>query len=118
VTEYVHDSIELFDAIVNAVAPNATVVKNMVNGLKTIHDAGVAHLDIKPANILYNKRSNQIKYIDFGLSCMNPECQLRLATKEYFPPEVAEIKTLNQAKKSDIWSLGISGLRMECHMKR
>lgn len=107
VTEYVKDSVELFDAIVKWESPNARVMENMVKGLKMIHDAGVAHLDIKPANILYNTRTNQIKYIDFGLSCMNPECVV-IGTKEYNPPEIAEIKTLEQAKKSDMWSLGIT----------
>lgn len=36
------------------------------------------------------------------------EPRVCFGTKEYNPPEIAEIKTLELAKNSDMWSLGIT----------
>jgi len=47
------------------------ITTNLINGLTTIHATGLLHLDIKPQNILVYP-DNKIKYIDFGLSCLNP----------------------------------------------
>ena len=47
------------------------VVRNylsqILDGLETIHSAGIWHLDIKPANIMVDKH-NVVKLIDFGAS--------------------------------------------------
>jgi serine/threonine-protein kinase len=39
----------------------------LLEALKAVHDAGMWHLDIKPANIMLNKNGN-VKLIDFGAS--------------------------------------------------
>lgn len=46
---------------VNAILPQ------ILDALKTVHDAGIWHLDLKPANIMVDK-SGQVKLIDFGAS--------------------------------------------------
>ncbi|MEE3416084.1 MAG: protein kinase [Prevotella sp.] len=50
---------------------NETEVQNilpqLLDALKTVHDAGIWHLDLKPANILIDKTGN-VKLIDFGAS--------------------------------------------------
>ncbi|KAL4464758.1 hypothetical protein ABPG74_011319 [Tetrahymena malaccensis] len=43
------------------------ICQELVQGLKQIHDNGIIHLDIKPANILFSPNSIW-KYSDFGLS--------------------------------------------------
>lgn len=40
-----------------------------MDGLKHIHDAGVAHRDLKPENILLD-RDFKPKIADFGFSCL------------------------------------------------
>lgn len=85
-------------------------------GLKYIHDNGCAHRDIKPENILITK-NYEIKYIDFGLSCLN-KCKLDLCTDTckdsqggtlyYNPPEFynnTAVASYEGAKAHDIWSL-------------
>ena len=51
----------LTEAEVNNLLPQ------ILNGLKTIHNQGIWHLDIKPANIMVDKHGI-VKLIDFGAS--------------------------------------------------
>ena len=43
------------------------ILPQLLDALKTVHDAGIWHLDLKPANIMIDKKGN-IKLIDFGAS--------------------------------------------------
>lgn len=43
------------------------ILLQLLDALKTVHDAGMWHLDIKPANIILDKNGN-VKLIDFGAS--------------------------------------------------
>ena len=43
------------------------ILPQILDALKTVHDAGIWHLDLKPANIMVDKTGN-IKLIDFGAS--------------------------------------------------
>ena len=43
------------------------ILPQILDALKSIHDAGIWHLDLKPANLLIDKSGN-VKLIDFGAS--------------------------------------------------
>ena len=43
------------------------ILPQILDALKTVHDAGIWHLDLKPANIMIDK-SGKIQLIDFGAS--------------------------------------------------
>ena len=43
------------------------ILPQILDALKSIHDAGIWHLDLKPANIMVDKAGN-VKLIDFGAS--------------------------------------------------
>ena len=43
------------------------ILPQVLDALKTVHDAGIWHLDLKPANIMVDKSGN-VKLIDFGAS--------------------------------------------------
>ena len=43
------------------------ILPQILDALQTVHDAGIWHLDLKPANIMMDKAGN-IKLIDFGAS--------------------------------------------------
>ena len=43
------------------------ILPQILDALKSVHDAGIWHLDLKPANILLDKSGN-VKLIDFGAS--------------------------------------------------
>jgi serine/threonine-protein kinase len=44
-----------------------TILPQILDALKSVHDAGIWHLDLKPANIMLDKAGN-VKLIDFGAS--------------------------------------------------
>lgn len=46
--------------------------KNLVSGLKYLHEKKICHLDIKPENIVINTEKKTVKIIDFGFSSMEP----------------------------------------------
>jgi serine/threonine protein kinase len=87
----------------------------------------IAHRDIKPENIMANLVTGDIKYIDFGLSCLNAKCTAQMiGSPLYMAPELfiegsnyseadkatlrakfgPEPANLNQWIKADLWSLG------------
>ena len=43
------------------------ILPQILDALQTVHDAGIWHLDLKPANIMVDK-AGQVKLIDFGAS--------------------------------------------------
>ena len=82
-------------------------------GLEYCHQNGIAHVDLKPDNILLSS-DNTIKLADFGLSDFNPSEEKRSevkGTKIYMAPEVLKGE-LYDPFRADIWSLGITLFQM------
>ena len=88
---------------------NPTAMYNMAWGLKTLHAMGFAHGDIKPENVLYNDKTQEIRFIDFGCSCNGTEILCTPGgTKIYTPPEASgKNPSIESVKQSDIWALGV-----------
>ncbi|KAI9715496.1 MAG: hypothetical protein M1812_005972 [Candelaria pacifica] len=80
----------------------------LAHALKYLHYSSIRHKDIKPQNILVNRRT--VLFTDFGLS--RDSSNLSKSTTEgstgltprYCAPEVADYEPRNSS--SDIWSLG------------
>jgi len=84
------------------------------NVLKYVHNAGVIHKDINPANILVSA-TNEVRLIDFGISSeilseeegfQSPD--LIEGTLVYISPEQSGRTSFNVTTSSDIYSLGIT----------
>jgi len=79
--------------------------------VKHCHDNDVAHLDIKPENILVNIHNMDVKLADFGTSqIMNDDDKVYnvTGTIEYSPPEVLNSSSKSiDGKKVDMWGLGM-----------
>jgi serine/threonine protein kinase len=43
------------------------IIKNLLLGIQLVHEKGIIHRDITPANVLYDFKANELKLIDFGL---------------------------------------------------
>ena len=83
--------------------------------LHHLHNSGIIHKDIKPANILIHPKTKQIKLIDFSISIILPkETQTLQTTKSlegtlaYLSPE--QTGRMNRAVdyRSDFYSLGVT----------
>lgn len=86
--------------------------RHIANGLKTLHDLGVAHRDIKPQNILLDREGPYL--IDFSCSYLIPkggtdEITSTEGTYHFMAPEMCDcdVKVYN-AKKVDVWALGVT----------
>ena len=81
------------------------IFKKILNGIRSIHNAGICHRDIKPENILLDENYNP-KIYDYSFACLNANnIQEFVGTISYSAPEIL----LNQPYdgiKYDIFSLG------------
>ncbi|NGX43217.1 MAG: Serine/threonine-protein kinase StkP [Chlamydiae bacterium] len=92
-------------------------MKQMAKGLQATHEAGIAHLDVKPDNCLANYTPDKPDEIDIFLDDFDMAMTLSPADKipmggspEYMAPEIFHEKAcgLEDGKKADIYSLGMS----------
>ena len=87
-----------FDVFLNIVAQTILAVREL-------HENGVIHNDIKPANFLYRASDGLLKLCDCGgVELTNHRLFISNYTEEFAPPELRQ----HQARtyKSDIYSLG------------
>ena len=121
---------ELFDRIVKKTClrqdETKEIFKQILAGLKYLHDRNIIHRDIKPENILLNitKRTSpsqrqlgpwdedeidiQVKIADFGLAKFIGELHFTntlCGTPSYVAPEVLAKK--DYTSKVDMWSAGV-----------
>ena len=82
--------------------------KQLLETVETCHKARLAHLDIKPQNILIDKYG-RLKLSDFGLSGIyNKEtCESYSGSMFFMCPELLS-KTPFDPFKADIWALGVT----------
>ncbi len=85
----------------------------IVKALQQVHDARMLHLDLTPANIVYNPVSQVLKLIDFGLSIDLPRQVASLqadrvlqGTPRFAAPEQAGRMNRSVDYRSDYYSLG------------
>jgi len=81
--------------------------RRLCAGLAAAHDRGVIHRDLKPQNIMMNKRG-EVVIMDFGLAAIASEltgAEVRNGTPGYTSPE--QLKGAGVTAKSDIYALGL-----------
>ena len=82
----------------------------IAEALAVAHDAGIAHRDVKPENIMITAKNNQVKMVDFGLARLNDDQNLTregviAGTLAYMAPE--QIRAEATDHRVDIYALGI-----------
>jgi len=85
-------------------------IGQILEGLSFLHDNQIAHLDIKPQNLLLTEPfpDGDIKLCDFGISRRITEgCEIRdiCGTPDYVAPEILRYDPISLA--TDMWSLGV-----------
>ncbi|CAB3365175.1 Hypothetical predicted protein [Cloeon dipterum] len=85
-------------------------MRQILEGLCFLHDHDIAHLDLKPQNLLLTGRfpDCDIKLCDFGISrVIQPGMEVReiLGTPDYVAPEILNYEPISLS--TDIWSVGV-----------
>jgi len=108
------------------------VCLQVAKGLEVAHNAGIFHLDLKPANILLLKKTSDVsvKIIDFGLSQIATSLrdemvvqqsrsglsmfgQAIFGTLDYAPPEQRGLSQYGSpSAKSDLYAFGVTMYRL------
>lgn len=94
----------------------ATILRNVLEALDSIHRSGAVHRDIKAANILIHG-DGTIKICDFGfaaglLSGIGKVARYTvIGTPCYMAPEIFS-ETRGYTEKADIWSLAITAIEL------
>ena len=94
-----------------------SVFSSICTGLKALHSQGIAHLDVKLENILFNISSKEPFICDFGSSIYIPQTDGETLFKayglgvrgtfEYYAPELIRKERSYDPFKVDIYALGV-----------
>jgi serine/threonine/tyrosine protein kinase RAD53 len=92
------------------------VVKSILQGLAYLHSQGIAHMDIKPENVILsldmNKNIIGVKLIDLGYAIeVNEKTKYFGGTAAYMAPELFRV-CLATWFPADIWSFGMTAYAM------
>jgi serine/threonine protein kinase len=100
--------------VANIKAFRRAVLTQVLSAVEYLHERGIAHLDIKPENILLGD-GGQVKLADFGCCEAPPKFPRRNAvgTLFYAAPELYTSSRLDN-RAADVWSLGILFFTLEC----
>ena len=88
------------------------IFRQVCNGVKSLHHAGVAHTDLKPENVLMDIATQNVAICDFG-SCVwmkkrrTNEISGARGTNEYYAPEMIESEYCYDPFKVDSFCLGV-----------
>ncbi|EEB09548.2 CAMKK/META protein kinase [Schizosaccharomyces japonicus yFS275] len=80
--------------------------RDLIQAVEFVHSRDLAHCDIKPENLLINKR-NRLLLADFS-SCQHIRCPKKLFTSPAFTsPELCVDLVGDYLQPSDVWSMGV-----------
>ncbi|KAG6371976.1 kinase-like domain-containing protein [Boletus reticuloceps] len=87
-----------------------SAARQLIEGVASIHNQGVAHLDIKPANVFIHPDSSRLSIINYNISqFVKPDTKLhafRGTADYYIAPEVTVKHAEYDPIRADLWSCG------------
>ncbi|KAI1273132.1 kinase-like protein [Xylaria sp. FL0933] len=96
------------------------IVRQLLKGVRYMHECNFAHRDLKPANILVASHSPRwvVKIADFGVSKQfmdeGTNLQTQVGTHGYMAPEVCDLGSEGNgySVSVDIWAIGIIAIEL------
>lgn len=86
------------------------IVIQAAEALDYAHNMQVVHRDVKPANIIYDRRTESVKVTDFGVACLTDASKTKtgtvLGTPSYMSPE--QVTGQKVDGRSDVFALGVT----------
>ncbi len=86
------------------------IMIRVAEALAYAHSRGVTHRDIKPSNIMFDKATDAVKLMDFGVARVADAARTRtgvvLGTPSFMSPEQLGGQTIDG--RSDLYSLGVT----------
>jgi CHASE2 domain-containing sensor protein len=93
-----------------------SIIARVGDALGYAHKQNIVHRDVKPANVMYEPESDQVKVADFGIARITDSSKTKtgmvLGTPSYMSPEQLSGKKVDG--KSDLFSLAVSLYQMAC----
>jgi hypothetical protein len=94
------------------------IANQLVHTLESMHAERMAHRDIRPENIVLDKRNKQIFLLGIDLQRINyilrqgPKFALDILSPQYLPPEI--FRDPDWGAQSDIFATGVTLYQMAC----
>jgi serine/threonine protein kinase len=104
--------LEIYDNGAVSEQKGRDLIKQILSGLKYMHEKGFAHRDVKLENILIVGQKLKICDFDLTIKCVDEngkpiENKERRGTLEYMAPEVISGEGSIDPRLTDVWSCGI-----------
>lgn len=96
------------DKDITEICEKLDILRQILDGLKYVHNKGLVHRDLKPDNIMIADKNHNVKIIDFGLAISDafPDNLKTAGTPKYMSPE-QKTNAKSADKLSDIYAFGI-----------
>jgi non-specific serine/threonine protein kinase len=89
------------------------VARQLASALAAVHEAGIVHRDVKPANVLFDAGGN-VRLSDFGIARTDDvgltRTGIALGTPAYLAPE--QMRGERADPRADLWALGVTMYEM------
>lgn len=100
------------DGVALPIARVATILEQTLAALSEAHEAGITHCDVKPENIILERRrggGDHVKVIDFGIAKLGDARLTKVGqlvgTPEYMAPEQAQWSRVGPS--ADLYAVGV-----------
>ena len=92
------------------------IIPKLNEGLRALHQDGILHKDLKPANVMLCDNGKDVILIDFGISSVMADGSTVLVTQTGMTQEYAAPESFKQLylEESDYYSLGITIYELFC----